>query len=100
MVSKTTGDPEGYADYNKHPELYRTDYIIETEDDLRQCMRKNVTEFPPPEDGPAVVGADEKAGGREGSPETGVGGLRPVGSADKGGAAEERRLGTEVDSRL
>ena len=35
-----------------------------------------------------------------GSPETGVGGLRPVGSADKGGAAEERRLGTEVDSRL
>ena len=65
MVSKTTGDPEGYADYNKHPELYRTDYIIETEDDLRQCMRKNVTEFPSPEDGPAVVGADEKAGGRE-----------------------------------
>ena len=60
MVSKTTGDPEGYANYNKHPELYRTDYIIETEDDLRQCMRRNVTEFPPPEDGPAAVGADEK----------------------------------------
>ena len=37
---------------------------------------------------------------KNGSPETGVGGLRPVGSADKGGAAEERRLGTEVDSRL
>ena len=35
-----------------------------------------------------------------GSPETGVGGLRPVGSADKSGAAEERWLGTEVDSRL
>ena len=31
---------------------------------------------------------------KKGSPETGVGGLRPVGSADKGGAAEERRLGT------
>ena len=27
-------------------------------------------------------------------------GLRPVGSADKSGAAEERWLGTEVDSRL
>ena len=41
-----------------------------------------------------------KQGPIPGSPETGVGGLRPVGSADKGGAAEERRLGTEVDSRL
>ncbi len=40
------GEPSGYADYNKHPELYRTTYIIETEDDLRRCMRRNVTEFP------------------------------------------------------
>ena len=43
-----------------------------------------------------ALGIDQNTG----SPETGVGGLRPVGSADKGGAAEERRLGTEVDSRL
>ena len=37
---------------------------------------------------------------KKGSPETGVDRLRPVGSAEKGGAAEERRLGPEVDSRL
>ena len=62
MVSKTTGDPEGYADHNKHPELYRTDHIIETEDELRRCMRSNVTEFPParPEGGRASVGADKQ----------------------------------------
>lgn len=46
VVSKRDGDPSGYADYNKHPELHRTSYIIETGDDLRQCMRRNVTEFP------------------------------------------------------
>ena len=62
MVSKTTGDPEGYADYNKHPELYRTDYIIETEDDLRRCMRSNVTEFPSArlQGGATSVGADKQ----------------------------------------
>ena len=49
--------------------------------------------------GPAT-GLEIKEAAIKGSPETGVGGLRPVGSADKGGAAEERRLGTEVDSRL
>jgi len=46
VVNKHKGEPSGYADYNKHPELHRTSYIIETEDDLRRCMRRNVTEFP------------------------------------------------------
>lgn len=62
VVSKTTGDPEGYADRNKHLELYRTDYIIETEDELRRCMRSNVTEFPPAwlQGGLASVGTDKQ----------------------------------------
>ena len=46
MVNKHKGEPSGYANYNKHPELHRTGYIIETEDDLRRCMRRDVTEFP------------------------------------------------------
>jgi len=46
VVNKHKGEHSGYADYNKHPELHRTSYIIETEDDLRRCMRRNVTEFP------------------------------------------------------
>ena len=45
-TGKHKGEPEGYADYNKHPELHRRSYIIETEDDLRRCMRRDVTEFP------------------------------------------------------
>ena len=43
----------------------------------------------------ALLDWARQLGNIEGSPETGVGGLRPVGSADKGGA-----IGTEVDSRL
>ena len=45
-AGKHKREPEGYADYNKHPELRQTSYIIETEDDLRRCMRRNVMVFP------------------------------------------------------
>ncbi len=45
-TGKHEGEPEGYANCNEHPELHRTSYVIETEDDLRRCMRRDVTEFP------------------------------------------------------
>ena len=45
-VPKHKGEPSGYADCNEHPELHTRSYVIETEDDLRRCMRRDVTEFP------------------------------------------------------
>ena len=45
VVAKSDGNPTDYAEHNKHPELYRTSYIITTGEELLRCMRRNVTEF-------------------------------------------------------
>jgi hypothetical protein len=36
VVNASTGDPTGYSDSEKHPELYRTDRIIESAEVLRR----------------------------------------------------------------
>ena len=46
VVRKDTGEPKGYADHEKHPELYCRSHVIKTEEELLRCMKKNVTEFP------------------------------------------------------
>ena len=46
VVEKSTGHPKGYSDHNKHPELYRTSYVIATGEELLRCKRRNITEFP------------------------------------------------------
>lgn len=41
IVNKRTGEPTGYAEHEKHPELRRTSHVIETEDELRRRLRGN-----------------------------------------------------------
>lgn len=38
VVNANTGDPTGYSDSEKHPELYRTDRIIESAEVLRRNL--------------------------------------------------------------
>ena len=69
---------------------------VDASDLMRRMVKEELVKF----DGTPLFPERRAYTVNYGSPETGVGGLRPVGSADKGGAAEERWLGTEVDSRL
>lgn len=46
VVNKGTGEPKGYAEHDKHPELYCRSHVIKTGEELLRCMKKNVTEFP------------------------------------------------------
>lgn len=46
VVKKDTGEPQGYADHDKHPELYCRSHVIKTEEELRRCMKHDVAEFP------------------------------------------------------
>ena len=38
VVNSKTGDPTDYLDSEKHPELYRTDFIIKSADVLRRNL--------------------------------------------------------------
>ena len=46
VVSKSTGHPTGYTEDQKHPDLYRKKHVITTGEELRRCMKREVTEFP------------------------------------------------------
>ena len=46
VVAKRDGNPTGYAEHNKHPELYHTSHVIKADDELLHCMRRKVMEFP------------------------------------------------------
>lgn len=39
VVNAQTGRPTGYSFNQMHPELFRTNYIIATGHELRQCLR-------------------------------------------------------------
>ena len=38
VVNAATGDPTGYSESEKHPELYRTDRVIESAEVLRRNL--------------------------------------------------------------
>ena len=40
IVSKETGEPTGYADHQKHPDLHRDPHIITTGEELRTLLRR------------------------------------------------------------
>ncbi len=46
VVSKRTGDPTGYTEDQKHPDLYRKKHVITTGEELVRCMKREVAEFP------------------------------------------------------
>ena len=39
VVNDRSGEPTGYTEHERHPDLYRTSDIIRTEDELRRRMR-------------------------------------------------------------
>ena len=46
VVNKRTGDPTGYTEDQKHPDLYRKKHVITTGEELVRRMKREVTEFP------------------------------------------------------
>lgn len=46
VVAKQTGEPTGYSDKDKHPQLHSWKHVITTGEELRRCMKREVTEFP------------------------------------------------------
>ena len=40
IVNNATGEPTGYLDAQKHPDLYRTADIITTEEELRELLKR------------------------------------------------------------
>ena len=46
VVNKRTGDPTSYTEDQKHPDLYRKKHVITTGEELVQCMKREVAEFP------------------------------------------------------
>lgn len=46
VVNKRTGDPTGYTEDQKHPDLYRKKHVIKTGEELVRCMKREVAEFP------------------------------------------------------
>ena len=40
IVNKATGEPTGYLDCQKHPDLHRTARVITTEEELRELLRR------------------------------------------------------------
>ena len=43
VVSASTGEPTGYEEDQKHPELRRTNRIIITGEELKQCLEATTT---------------------------------------------------------
>ena len=46
VVAKQTGEPTGYSDKDKHPQLHRWKHVVTTGEELVRCMKREVTEFP------------------------------------------------------
>ena len=44
MVNKDTGEPTGYLDSQKHPDLHRTPHIITTEKELRELLKRRASD--------------------------------------------------------
>ena len=40
IVSKATGEPTGYLDSQKHPDLHRTAHLIATGKELRELLKR------------------------------------------------------------
>ena len=40
IVNKATGEPTGYLDSQKHPDLHRTAHVITTGEELRELLKR------------------------------------------------------------
>ena len=44
IVNKNTGEPTGYLDSQKHPDLHRTTHAITTGEELRELLKRHASD--------------------------------------------------------